>query len=291
MLSAVATRPDVAIAQDVKEDITAQQVREAIDRGVAFLRQQQKADGSWDDYTIFTGGVTALSTLALLNSGVEPGDPQIQKALSYLRKLKPERTYVTSLQTMVFARAEPQKDMILINRNVKWLESMQIMQGAYKGAWSYPGQDEGDNSNSQFAVLALHEAERAGVSVSDKTWRLAQSYWENCQNPDGSWGYKKNIFGTGSMTCAGITSLVITADAVGQPDAKLSGNKIQCCGGGENDSEDRLNRAMKWLGRQFFGCQESQPTRQSMAVLLPLRDGTSGTAHCAAVHRQGRLVS
>ena len=103
---------------------------------------------------------------------------------------------------MVFVRAEPQKDLLLINRNVKWLESMQIMEGPRKGSWSYP-QGSGDNSNSQFALLALNEAERAGVQTSDKTWRLARAYWEDCQNPDGSWGYYKRVPGSGSMTCAG----------------------------------------------------------------------------------------
>ena len=34
---------------------------------------------------------------------------------------------------------------------------------------------DGDNSNSQFALLALHEAERVGVKASDRTWRLAKT--------------------------------------------------------------------------------------------------------------------
>ena len=37
----------------------------------------------------------------------------MQKALEYLRKIEPERTYVVSLQTMVFARAEPERDRLL----------------------------------------------------------------------------------------------------------------------------------------------------------------------------------
>jgi hypothetical protein len=240
----------VAIAQDDKGELTAQQVREAIDKGISYLQQQQKVDGSWDEWLGQPGGISALCTLALLNAGVEPDDPQIQKALAYLRKFKPERTYVTSLQTMVFARAQPQRDSLLISRNVKWLESMQIVDGPRKGAWSYP-QGSGDNSNSQFALLALHEAERAGVEVSDKTWRLARTYWEDCQNKDGSWGYYKPLFGTGSMTCAGITSMVIAADRIEQPDAKVVGGKIQCCGQGDTEDEKNIDRATTWLGNKF----------------------------------------
>ncbi len=250
VLWAVLFGRDVAVAQEAQGDITAEQVRETIDKGIAYLRQQQKVDGSWDEYGGQPGGVSALCTLALLNAGVEPSDPQMQKALAYLRRFKPERTYVTSLQTMVFTRAEPQKDLLLISRNVKWLESMQIMDGSFKGGWSYP-QGRGDNSNSQFALLALSEAERAGVQVSDKTWRLARAYWEDCQNPDGSWGYYKHVPGTGSMTCAGITSLVITADRVEQADAKASGEKIQCCSQGESESENKVENALHWLGANF----------------------------------------
>ena len=54
---------------------------------------------------------------------------------------------------MVFAAADPNKDMLLIDRNVRWLESKQVTEADRKGAWSYPGPG-GDNSNSQFAVLA-----------------------------------------------------------------------------------------------------------------------------------------
>jgi len=241
---------DVAIAQEGQGDITAEQVREAIDKGVAYLKQQQKVDGSWDDYPGYSGGTSALCTLALLNAGVEPDDTQIQRALAYLRNYKPERTYVTSLQTMVFARAQPQKDMLLINRNVKWLESVQIMEGQRRGAWSYP-QGSGDNSNSQFALLALHEAERVGVQTSDQTWRLARKYWTDCQNPDGSWGYYQRVFGTGSMTCAGITSLIITADKIERADAKAAGEKIQCCGQSESESEKGVEKAVSWLSANF----------------------------------------
>ena len=79
----------------------------------------------------------------------------MQKALSHLRKIKPDWTYVVALQTMVFARVSPEQDRVLIGRNVKWLENTQIPEGPSKGAWSYPGRGAGDNSNAQFALLAL----------------------------------------------------------------------------------------------------------------------------------------
>src|SRR5687768_13747646 len=65
------------------QEITAEQVRQAIERGIAYLSRTQKPNGGWDEYQLQPGGVTALCTLALLNAGVEPTDERIQRALKY----------------------------------------------------------------------------------------------------------------------------------------------------------------------------------------------------------------
>lgn len=245
-----------SIVGTLRADVTAQQVRAAIDNGVKYLKSQQRADGSWIDLIGQHGGISALCTLALLNSGVEPDDPAMQRALDYLRTVPPKQTYVTSLQTMVFARAMPEKDRMLLRRNVTWLEGTQIREHpAYKGAWTYPGMSgaSGDNSNSQFALLALHEAERVGVATGDQTWRLTKAYWERCQNKDGSWCYNQPATpGTGSMTCAGITSMVIASDRVQQRgDARVVGDRIECCQPRNTDDADRVENALRWLGSHY----------------------------------------
>ncbi len=242
----------LGIVRPTAGQITAEQVRQSIERGVAFLKRQQRADGSWAEYPSQMGGITALCTLALLNSGVDPDDDAIRRALNVLRKIQPERTYAASLQTMAFCLAGKKTDLPLVTRNVKWLQEAQITRDrGGKGGWGYDlRSSEPDNSNSQFAVLALHEAERAGVAVSAQTWRLAKAYWEDNQNPDGSWGYKKGVSGTGSMTCAGIACLVITADRVENADASVDGDRITCCSKGESDG-NRVQRGLKWLGDHF----------------------------------------
>jgi len=240
-----------AVATQLRADITPEQVREAIARGVAYLKGRQQRDGSWSEYPGQPGGVTALCTLALLNAGVPADDPAVQRALRYLEQFgKPEKTYAVALRTMVFCRANPKQYLAQIDRNVRWLESIQIASGQRKGCWSYPGAG-GDNSNTQFALLALHEAERVGVQVRYETWAKAKAYWENTQNADGSWGYQPGLSGTGSMTCAGISSLVIASDAVRRPDAQVTPDgRILCCQAGESDN-DRIQRALDWLGRNF----------------------------------------
>ena len=240
-----------------RAEITAQQVNEAIDKGVAYLKRQQRTDGSWTDSSIYPGGITALCTLALLNSGEPPEDKHVDLALKFLRKLRSDKTYVVSLQTMVFAKATPKRDRALIGRNVRWLEQQQVMSGDTRGSWSYPG-PAGDNSNTQFALLALHDAERAGEEVNGRTWRLAYDYWLRVQNPDGSWGYGKGAAGSGSMTCAGITSLVITSDKVRQNNAQAEGDRIRCCVESES-KDDPVGRALAWLGRRQVFSVKTNP--------------------------------
>ena len=239
-------------------EITAEAVREAIDRGVKFLERKQLPDGSWGEYGGGSmrpepGGLTSLCTLALLSCGVPPDDPHIERALQYIRKFPtPGHTYATSLQTMVLCRANPQRDRLQITANVKWLQAAQSTRGKDKGGWTYD-LDGGtsDNSNTQFAILALYEAERVGIPVSSQTWRLAKAHWEESQFPDGSWPYKPGEqMGTGSMTCAGIASLAIAADRVGGADARVDGDQISCCETNASD-DHRVQRALKWLGDHF----------------------------------------
>ena len=237
-----------ASAAPASAEITAEKVRDAIDRGVEYLKREQRDDGSWPEIVGYPGGITSICTLALLNSGVPPQDKHVQDALNYLRKIKPQMTYSTALQTMVFCAAEPNTNLALIKRNAQWLEDNQKRTGAMMGAWGYP-QAEGDNSNSQFALLALHEAERVGVKVNDRTWELAHKYWLACQNSNGSWGYKPETGGTGSMTCAGIAAVIITSDRLNRGDAETDGDHVSCCG--EQKDNSPLDRALTWMGRNF----------------------------------------
>jgi hypothetical protein len=239
------------LAQQQRE-LSAEQVRNSINRAREYLLNEQSGRGTWDDMTDYPGGVTALCTLALLTSGVEPSHPKIQKSLDFLRALKPNKTYTVSLQTMALCAGEPRRDLAIIQQNATWLSSVQITKGDRAGSWSYPlGQNVGgDNSNSQFAVLALHEAERVGAKVDPNVWKLAANYWKQCQNPDGSWGYQPvNMPGSGSMTCAGIGAWIICSGKVGKPAAEATAQGVQCCLPPEQD--DTLERAIVWMGRNF----------------------------------------
>jgi hypothetical protein len=119
-----------------------------------------------------------------------------------------------------------------------------------KGAWAYSDRSgNGDKSNTQFALLALYEAERAGAEVSERTWRLAQQYWQREQRPDGSWGYFATQGSTGSMTSAGVASLVIASGQLAGGDAKVVDGTVHCCQPQEDVPE--IESGMTWLGTHF----------------------------------------
>jgi len=231
--------------------ISREEVDEAIKRGVAYLQREQSARGAWPERHSYPNATTCLCALAMLSAGVPTDDASIQKALSYIRKVdldQSSKTYTVSLQTMVLCNAEPEKDFLLISKNIRWLEQTQLKAGVGNGSWSYPGR-HGDNSNSQFAILALYEADRVGVKVKEQTWKRAYDYWTRVQNADSSWGYQPGNAGTGSMTCAGIASLVITSGKVTEGDARVVDGEAQCCG--DQSDNRRLENALAWLGRHF----------------------------------------
>ncbi|MFN7811767.1 MAG: prenyltransferase/squalene oxidase repeat-containing protein, partial [Planctomycetia bacterium] len=232
-----------------------EQIQRSIDKARDWLLKQQKADGSWPSARMpFPVGTTALTMLALANAGVDADNLNMRRALQWLRTQEPKDTYSVALQTMVLAMLAPDADRKIIQRNAEWLERMQIRspnrQQGNDGAWHYGDRGgAGDPSNSQFALLALHEASRAGIRVRDETWKQAQQYWADLANADGSWGYMAGQPGTGSMTCAGISSLWITTEHVGLPDARAQQESVSCCGGGS--SPKLIERGLDWLGKRF----------------------------------------
>lgn len=66
-----------------------------------------------------------------------------------------------------------------------------------------------DNSNTQFAMMALWVARRYNVPV-EKTMALVDQRFLTSQHQDGGWGYQYNLTGTTpSMTCVGLIGLAV----------------------------------------------------------------------------------
>ena len=239
--------------------VTSEQVERAIRDGMRFLKAQQRPDGSWPEVEERSKtGTTSLVTLALLTAGERPDSPAIRASLDYLRNFGPQQlrnTYAISLQTMVFAAADPDRDRLRLLANVEWLEGAQIKldeRMVWPGTWTYSDAkiQAGDNSNTQYALLGLNAANEVGVAVNPNTWTLSRAYFERAQNRDGGWAYTpRHKESTGSMTCAGIASLIITGSKRYEGLEFLQGESIHNCGkGGANRN---LQAGIDWLANHF----------------------------------------
>ena len=170
---------------------SAAQVQAAIERSVQDLIGAQDNDGGWPELSEYSYGVSSLVTLALLSAGLEPQSPAVSRALNYISRGELDRTYTVSLQTMALCAANPNRFARQIERNVQWLIKAQS-QG---GGWSYSQAigNLADPSNSQFALLALHEAQRVGIGMDSEAARkclaAAREYWFALQQPDGGFSY------------------------------------------------------------------------------------------------------
>jgi hypothetical protein len=240
-------------AQPAKEPLV-EQVRRAITDGVSFLRNKQDNRGTWENeavtFTKLQGGLTSLALLGLLNAGVKPDDPAVQRGLAYLRTVPPESTYVVGLQTMVFEQAGEKRDLERIEANVKWLIAARVMDGGKLRGWSYKQGGTPDNSNTQYALLGLHAGKAAGVQIPRDVWESIRDYYVRTQTAQGGWSYQANGPASLTMTTAGLCGLLISGLELNDGREKLQpdGTATNCGEYGENEA---AAKALGWIGRHF----------------------------------------
>jgi len=234
-----------AATAGAQDEVTTQQVEDAIEKGVKALKAMQDRNGVYSGDALL-GGNTALAVLALLSCDLPPDDPAIVAGINVLRDLPPKDTYVVALQTMCFQLANPKKNFNLIQRNADWLMRARNI----NGSWSYGMQSRGgfDNSNTQYALLGLHAAQEAGVKIPDAFWERCKQHWVTHQGGGGSWGYT-GPSSSRSMTVAGVSSLVIAQQHLPTVKAGMvEGKKIECRGPREDLP---LKKGIEWMGRNI----------------------------------------
>ncbi len=201
---------DLKGVQDVATIDLGLPVKDAIDKGVAFLRTKQGANDGWEAATDpYLGGPTALVLLAMLKSGVSPKDPAVEKGFAWLRKQTFKKTYCVGLTMMAieakYISPEEVRDseafmdgkkseLKLQRRDLTKEDTAWMLEGANwlakamttDGAWSYEGTAAGyDHSNSQYGLLGLLSAARCGIMVPTKTWQTILDHWLATQEQKG----------------------------------------------------------------------------------------------------------
>jgi RNA polymerase sigma factor (sigma-70 family) len=234
-------------------------VVQAIERGIRYLKQQERGRGNWEGSDTVAalnmgGGFTCLALLALLNAGVPTDDPVVARGLDYLRtQVPPRSTYVVGLQTMVFARAGDPNDRPLVQRNVDWLIKARAQVNGRPAGWSYsqPAGARDDGSNTQYAVLGLYEGWRAGATVDPEVWKSIRAMYLQSQQSDGGWAYTgERATPTLTMTAAGLNGLWLSGQALSHERQRL-GVRNTPERTGEYEDGRALAKGTKWAGDHF----------------------------------------
>ncbi|MHC4732806.1 MAG: hypothetical protein ACYS6Z_19745, partial [Planctomycetota bacterium] len=218
-------------------------INRAIDRGVAYLKKIQEKQGCWRySRDSGTGGLTALAVYALAASRVTSDDPTIVKGIAWTEKHRQPfqegggcGTYSASLLILALTRIDPkahkQRIDILAERiwrsqlpSDMWTYSLRAQrrtQSKKKKKPRNPGGNwlgGGDNSNSQFAVLALWAAYAlADAEVPPATWQRIHDFYRRTQSSNGTWNYtpaRGGGPGRPTMTAAGLVSYVYASAAL-----------------------------------------------------------------------------
>ncbi len=175
-------------------------------------------------------GGEALLGLALLKSDVPAEHPRIVQAVNAVRQEASKSTYefgeiyTPSVFITFFIELDPEKYAPEINKLIGYLES----RARPYGGWGYPAGDNSrtaDTSMTQYALLALWEADQSGFAVSSKVVENAVTWLSKTQDPSGGFGYQGTIStGAGlvpqtgvsvSLTTAGLCATLMAEDILG----------------------------------------------------------------------------
>jgi len=252
-----------------EQAVDAAAVQKAVEAGKEFLRKSQGSDGLWvyqPETPEFNIGLSALVGIALLESGETKQDPVIQNVARIVRASAPKltKTYALALAVMFLDRLnDGQRDVDLIRQLAFRIAAGQDRK---TGGWSYDcrplsatqqlqlqgflkknrgpfnfgkgppdvshvrGGQGADNSNTQFAILALWVARRRSIPV-DHPLLLAEWRFRTTQCKDGGWGYGRDgsfeQVGAPGMTCTGLLALAIAQGLQRERSAQLrSGGSV-----------------------------------------------------------------
>lgn len=219
----------------------------AIDKGTAWLISRQHRDGSWESHQDpYPAGMTSLATYTLLKQGIPPSHPSIQRALSYLRRHTPKKTYSAGCLLLALSATEDESHADWAEEIVDLLVSWESKNP--EGSYAYP-HGAIDLSCTQYAALGLWAASKLGVDAPRDLWQrlVEQSCELYLQDPvevdwdegnQGRSGTRKiagfsyrpkgtNSKPTGSMTTAGLCVIGTARDVLGSSLGRKAGRAAE----------------------------------------------------------------
>jgi len=217
-----------ALARVEQEKINA-----SIDLAAQWLLSRQLIDGSWgEQHGRYRNGATALAVYTLIKSGVSPRHPAVLEALAFLAESPTTMTYSAGCHLMALEATRDEQYLPWMEEVLGDLLSWQNRQGI----WGYPD-GHPDLSCTQFAALGLWAAARAGLEIPDRVWvdlangvidhQLKREKVETPPALEERFGGRVSVAGfsyrpenpkraTGSMTTAGIATLALILEQLGE---------------------------------------------------------------------------
>jgi len=219
-------------------------IRKAVERGRDHLLGLQSEGGSWDTPHTqkYPSGVAALGVLTLMKCGLDPSHSAVSRALAVVTAEEPKTVYGAGLALMALDEAGRRGNSSGAGEHRTYIEDAARFLAESQdggGLWGYP-EGRSYNSNAQYALLGLHAA--AGAKVPATVWTKAGRAFLRSQLKDGGWNYvpsgrKASEPATGSMTAAGIASLLLARRHAADLD--------------EKDVDAALERGFDWLAGNF----------------------------------------
>lgn len=202
------------------------EVQALVERALAYLEKK-----AFDDERL---GAEALAGLAFVKAGRDPSHPFVQQAVERVVKRIPrtseelyrvDMVYSISAAIIFLCEVDPARYRREIQELLAGLRQLQKSHGG----WGYPSghqfERSGDTSMSQFAVLAMWEAARAGIPVPGAMITGVAVWFLRTQDPSGGWGYQGTIAPgwelvqqtdvRHSLSTAALASLYAIADLAG----------------------------------------------------------------------------
>lgn len=283
--------------------LTPEQVNDSIERGARGLWQVMKKDLDSGSRQVGGAREHVLILLALVHARAHEKDSEIDAAVrQFLATVDPNRTnetYENALLCMLVDAYGDPAYLPKLRAAAQWFVDSQ----GPEGTWNYrprgpvdpkaapparrplmvaggapPGEldrplarvapaaagQDGDNSTTQYAILGLHAASRAGVKVPQDVWRrAAEAMLKRQVSDDGGWAYHDPVASYGSMTCAGICTLALARHEIGED---VSGSI-------------EVERGLAWLNAHF-----------AIAEHPPRRGRTYLYYYLYALERVGRVL-
>lgn len=209
-------------------------VRDMVKRGVQYLESFPLDRFEGLNASMFGGaaGEVVLMGYAHHKCEHDPDNPVVKRGIAMAKRIVAaleagqgdqgqKRNYEMAVCILLFAEVDPvryKSELAVLQKH--------LLQGQYpNGAFGYPGDKDGDVSQTQYAMLGIWTLDRNGLPLDYSRVVSTIQWLLRVQDPSGGWPYKGRDPGPGkpninqghvdmSMSLAGGSSVLIAGDAL-----------------------------------------------------------------------------